>query len=145
MAVMESNLRRMSPAIPILVLSVGVMCISFGSIFVRYADAPALVKSAYRVGISSIVVVPYALIFHRNEYRAMSRRDFGLCAASGFFLALHFATWIASLDYTTIASSVVLVNTIPIWIALFGVATGFARMSRRIGLGFPLSSSFPTL
>jgi len=122
----------MSQAIPILVLTVGVICLSFGSIFVRLADAPALVKSAYRLGISSLIVVPYALIFHRREYLAMSRRDLGLCAASGFFLALHFVTWIASLDYTTIASSVILVNTIPVWIALFGVITGFARMSRRM-------------
>ncbi len=38
---------------------------------------------------------------------------------SGFFLALHFATWISSLDYTAIANSVVLVNTIPLWVGLF--------------------------
>jgi len=122
----------MSLVIQVLVLTVGVTCISFGSIFARYADAPAIVKSAYRLGISALIVVPYATLFHRREYLAMSRREFGLCAVSGFFLALHFATWIASLDYTSIASSVILVNTIPIWIALFGVITGAARMSRKM-------------
>ena len=140
MVTMGNDLRKIHPAVPILVLTIGVTCLSFGSIFVRFADAPALVKSAYRLGISSLIIVPYALIFHRREYLAMSRRDFGLCAASGFFLALHFATWIASLDYTTIASSVILVNTIPVWIALFGVMTGAARMSRKmwasVSLGF---------
>jgi drug/metabolite transporter (DMT)-like permease len=123
----------MSPAIPMIVLSVGVLGVSFGSIFARYADAaPALVRSAYRVGISSLILAPYALMFHRREYMKLSRRDFGLCVGSGFFLALHFATWISSLDYTSVASSVILVDTIPIWIALFGMVTGRGRMSRRM-------------
>jgi drug/metabolite transporter (DMT)-like permease len=108
------------------------MCISSGSIFARYADAPSLVKSAYRIGISSAIVVPYALIFHRRDYRALSRRDFALCVLSGFFLALHFASWIASLDYTSVASSVILVDTIPIWIALAGAVSGRGHMSRRM-------------
>jgi len=129
---MSNDLRKMHPAIPILVLAVGVICLSFGSILVRLADAPALTKSAYRLGFSSLIIVPYALMYHRREYMSMSRRDFGLCAASGFFLALHFAAWIASLDYTTIAASVILVNTIPVWIALFGVITGIAYMSRKM-------------
>jgi len=129
----------MSPVLPILVLTIGVTCISFGSVFARFADSPALVKSAYRLGISALIVVPYALVFHRHEYFAMSRRDLSLCAVSGFFLALHFATWIASLDYTTVASSVILVNTIPIWIALFGVMTSAARMSRRMWASVLLS------
>lgn len=129
---MGNDSRRLSPAIPILVLSVGVMCISSGSIFARYADAPSLVKSAYRIGISSAIVVPYALIFHRRDYRALSRRDFALCVLSGFFLALHFASWIASLDYTSVASSVILVDTIPIWIALAGAVSGRGHMSRRM-------------
>ena len=131
--------RRMSPAIPVLVLTVGVMCISFGSIFARFADAPSLVKSAYRIGLADVIVVPYALIFHRREYLALSRKEFCLCVASGFFLALHFATWIASLDYTTVASSVILVDTIPIWIALFSVAAGTARMSGKMWASVLLS------
>jgi len=122
----------MHPAVPILVLAVGLISLSFSSIFVRLADAPALTKSAYRLGISALILVPYALMYYRREYLAMSRRDVGLCVASGFFLAFHFAAWISSLDYTTIAASVILVNTIPLWIALFGVVTGYARMSRKM-------------
>ena len=37
------------------------------------------------------------------------------------FLALHFATWIASLDFTSIANSVVLVTLTPVWLALWAV------------------------
>ena len=137
---MENGLRKMHPAIPILVLVIGVACLSSGSILVRLADAPAITKSAYRLAISALIVIPYALRYHRRDYLTMSRRDLSLCAGSGFFLALHFATWIASLDYTTIASSVILVNTIPVWIAIFGVVTGLARLGRKmwisVALGF---------
>jgi drug/metabolite transporter (DMT)-like permease len=62
-----------------------------------------------------------------------------LCVASGLFLALHFATWIASLDYTSIASSVILVDTIPIWVALFNLALGAGSVSRRMWASVLLS------
>jgi drug/metabolite transporter (DMT)-like permease len=50
--------------------------------------------------------------------RSLTRRELLLGLLSGFFLALHFATWISSLEYTTVASSVVLVTTTPLWVAL---------------------------
>ena len=121
---MAGESRRMNRILPIVVLCVGVMGVSSGAIFARMADAHALVKSAYRLGLASLLLVPYALAFHRREFAALGRRDFLLTLLSGVFLALHFGTWISSLDYTTVASSVVLVNTIPIWVALFGVLRG---------------------
>ncbi|MDR0653501.1 MAG: DMT family transporter, partial [Synergistaceae bacterium] len=121
---------RLNPAIPPTVLAIGVICISFGAIFARYADSPALVKSAYRVGLSAAVAVPLAVIFHWREYLGLSRREVCLNILSGLFLALHFATWITSLDYTSVASSVILVDTIPIWTAVFNLAFGVARPSR---------------
>jgi len=119
-----------SNLVPVLVLAAGVMCISSGSIFVRLADAPSLVKSAYRIGISALFFVPLALAFSRDELKRMTKRDFSLSAVAGFFLAIHFATWITSLDYTTVASSVILVNTIPIWIAVGNAVLGIMRPSR---------------
>ncbi len=97
----------------------GVLAVSTGAIFARLADAPALVIAAYRVGLAVVVITPIALWRARAELLALSRRDLLLGLASGFFLALHFAAWISSLDYTSIANSVVLVNTNPLWVALF--------------------------
>ncbi len=37
---------------------------------------------------------------------------------SGLFLAIHFSSWITSLQFTSVASSVVLVTTTPLWVAL---------------------------
>ena len=126
---MTGDSRTTRRVILVAVLSIGIICIAFASIFVRVADAPALVKSAYRMGISSAVIIPYSLIFHRAGFRDMRGKDVLLSLLSGIFLAAHFAMWIASLDYTSVASSVIFVNTIPVWTALFGLVLGAARPS----------------
>ena len=97
----------------------GVVAVSTGAIFARLADAPALVIAAYRVGLAVLVITPIAGWRVRHELMAMSRRDLLLGLLSGFFLAMHFAAWISSLDFTSIANSVVLVNTNPLWVAMF--------------------------
>jgi drug/metabolite transporter (DMT)-like permease len=104
---------------PYLVLIIGVMGVSTGSIFARLADAPALVTAAYRMGLATFILIPLAAWKAGGELRSLSFRDIKLAMLSGLFLALHFATWISSLDYTAIANSVVLVNTIPLWVGLF--------------------------
>ena len=106
------------PFNPYLALVIGTLAVSTGAIFARLADAPALVIAAYRVGIASLILAPIALWKARDEIAELSKRDLKLAALSGFFLALHFATWISSLDYTSVANSVVLVNTNPLWVGL---------------------------
>ena len=106
------------PINPIIVLTIGIFGVSTGAIFARLADAPALITAAYRLGLASLVLVPLAAWKARDELRLLSVREYKLAILSGFFLALHFASWISSLDYTAIANSVVLVNTIPLWVGL---------------------------
>ena len=103
---------------PLAALAVGVVAVSTGAIFVRAAEAPSLVTAAYRVGIASLVLLPLAWVKARDELAALTVRDMGLVVSAGAFLALHFATWIASLDHTSVAASVILVNTNPIWVGL---------------------------
>ena len=106
------------PINPVIVLTIGIFGVSTGAIFARLADAPALVTAAYRLGIAALILVPLAAWKARDELRNLSIREYKLAVLSGFFLALHFASWISSLDYTAIANSVVLVNTIPLWVGL---------------------------
>lgn len=106
------------PVNPFIVLMLGACAVSTGAIFARLADAPALVVSAYRVGIASLLIAPVALWKNRGELRALSRRDLLHALLAGFFLALHFAVWISSLGYTSVANSTVLVNTIPLWVGV---------------------------
>ncbi len=118
------------PINPLVVLAIGIIGVSTGSIFARLADAPALVTAAYRVGLASLVILPLAAWKAGDELRNLSFRDVKMAVLSGLFLALHFATWISSLDYTAIANSVVLVNTIPLWVGLFTPLITKDRLAR---------------
>ena len=116
---MNSQLQRVQPPFnPSIVLAGGIIGVSTGAIFARLADAPALVTAAYRLGLAALILVPLAGWKVRDELRRLSVRDYKLAMLSGGFLSLHFATWISSLDFTAIANSVVLVNTIPLWVGL---------------------------
>lgn len=131
---------RRPPAVPpALVLLAGVFAISTGAIFARLADAPALVIAAYRCTLATLILLPIAWLTARDELRGLSRREWGLALGAGSFLALHFATWISSLDYTSVASSVVLVTTTPIWVGLLSPFISADRTSRETAIGIALS------
>jgi drug/metabolite transporter (DMT)-like permease len=126
---------------PVAVLVFGILAVSTGSIFVRYAQqyTPSLVIAAWRLTIATLVLTPIAATRYREELRSLQRRDFILVLLSGTFLALHFATWITSLEYTSVASSVVLVNTIPLWVALLAPLTIKEPITRLVLAGMLLA------
>jgi drug/metabolite transporter (DMT)-like permease len=102
-------------------LAVGVLVVSTAALLIRFAieaGAGPLAIAAGRLSIAAAVVVPLALARRRPELAGLGRRDWGIAAIAGVFLAVHFATWIASLHYTSVASSVALVTTNPIWVGL---------------------------
>jgi drug/metabolite transporter (DMT)-like permease len=104
----------------------GITASSTAAIFIRYAQhtgAPSLVIAACRLTIATLVLAPIALSQKRSELAALTRRELGLALLSGLFLAVHFASWISSLEYTTVASSVVLVTTTPLWVAILAPFT----------------------
>lgn len=127
---------------PWLVLAVGILAVSTASIFIRYAQAsaPSIVIAAWRLGLAALLLTPLAMTRRQDELRRLTRRDLGLALLSGLFLALHFASWISSLEYTSIASSVVLVTTTPLWVSLASPLLLRERVSRWawIGMGIAL-------
>lgn len=100
------------------VLATGVISVSFAAIFIRLAEAPPLVIAAYRLCLASILIWPAAAVRSREELRRLNKRDIIMAVLSGAFLALHFGLWIASLSYTSVATSVVLVTANPIFVAI---------------------------
>ena len=124
---------------PALVLLTGVLAVSSGAIFVRLSEAPSLVTAAWRLTFATLLLLPYALWKARDELRRLSRRELGLGMVAGLFLALHFATWISSLSFTSVANSTVLVNTTPVWVALLTPWLTRDRVSRRAWLGIGAS------
>lgn len=99
------------------VLAVAILAISLAAIFVRLAAAPGVVIALYRMTLATLVMAPITL---RGLRRTPLRgRALLLTLAAGVLLGVHFATWITSLNVTTVAASVTLVATTPLWVALF--------------------------
>jgi drug/metabolite transporter (DMT)-like permease len=117
---------------PYLVLCLAVVFVSFGAILVRLADAPALAVSFYRVGLASLFLLPFAGGAARRSWPVLSRRQGLVLVGAGVALALHFATWIASLSYTSIAASVLLVNTAPLFTVVLSRVFLHERPSRLV-------------
>lgn len=117
------------------------LAVSTASIFIRFAqqDTPSLVIAALRLTFASLALAPLALFRHQVEIRALSRSDLVMGIFSGIFLAVHFATWITSLEYTTVASSVVLVSTGPLWVALLSPIFLKEPLTKSILIGMPLA------
>jgi drug/metabolite transporter (DMT)-like permease len=136
-----------SPPIPrratlTLGLLTGVMAASTAAIFIRLAQAEgaaSIVIAAARLTIASLVLAPFALAGYRSSLKRMGRGEWGLALLSGLFLALHFASWITSLEYTSVASSVVLVTTTPLWVALAAPLLLHERMGRTAIIGLVLA------
>ena len=124
-------------AAPYAVLGVALLAVSNGAIFARLADAPPLAIAAWRVTLALVVVLPLALA--APWPRAANRRSLAFAAGAGALLAIHFATWIASLEYTTIARSVLFVSTAPIWVALIQLAAGQGAPPRSTLLALALA------
>ena len=100
-------------------LILAVLCVSVGSIFVRLAGAPALAVAFNRIFLASVVVAPFAAPSLVRAWPALTGRRRLILLASGISLGVHFATWIASLSYTSVAASVLLVNTTPLFTLFF--------------------------
>ena len=102
-------------ATPYVLMALAVFCVSLGSILVRMAQAPPLAVSFQRVSLASLMILPFAARETARSWPRLGSRRQLLLALSGVALALHFATWIASLSYTTVAASVLIVNTAPLF------------------------------
>jgi len=109
------------PLIRYAALALGVLVVSTAALLIRQAiDAGAhpLAIAAARLTLASAVVVPLAWVMRRQSLGSLKARDWRTAALAGSLLAVHFATWIASLRFTSVASSVALVTTNPIWVGL---------------------------
>ncbi|MBA7566873.1 hypothetical protein ES708_08572 [subsurface metagenome] len=124
---------------PYVILLVGVISISFAAIFIRLADAPPLVIATYRLGIASFVIVPVVLIRSRRRFNKPAKSDILLMLFSSAMLALHFALWITSLSYTSIASSVILVTSNPLFVAVISYFLWRERLTRLMLPGIMLT------
>jgi len=130
-----------APIPPLLGIAFGILVVSTSSIAIRFAQgyAPSLVIAAWRLSVASLVLAPIVFRRERATLRRLTRLQLGLAVASGVFLAVHFITWIASLEHTTVASSVVLVSTMPLFMAALAPLTLRERITRPVLAGMLLA------
>lgn len=122
-----------------LIVLLGVAGVSLSAIFVRWATAPSLVLAFYRMAMAAVLLFPLVFWKNRAELRTLTGREWGLCAVSGAFLGLHFAAYFESLRWTSIASSVVLVDTEVLFVALGSLLILHKRLSGRAWLAVALA------
>ncbi len=123
----------------IILLLLGIIAISTASIFIKLCDAPALIIATYRMVIASLILMPWAS--YQKVWKGWGKKDVAWLIFSGTLLSLHFAFWIASLKYTSVASSVVLVTTHPIFVGI----GSWLFLKERLGLNLILGIGFSVI
>jgi drug/metabolite transporter (DMT)-like permease len=125
---------------PGVVLAFAVFGISWAAPLIRLSSAPPLVIATWRLIIAEALLL--AVLAWRGDWRqwrALAQRDHAIAAGAGVLLALHFWSWNASLSYTTIAASVVLVNLQPALVAIGSAALLRETVSRQQLVGLVLA------
>ncbi len=105
----------------IVVLGFGLMAISVASVLIKICAAPALVIAVYRLGFASVFYLAINRITRKPLLKNLDSGQIKVILISAVFLTIHFATWITSLKFTSVASSVVLVQSAPIFVAIGSV------------------------
>lgn len=103
-----------------LALAAGVAAISWAAPLIRMAEAPALMIAALRLALAAPPAIGAAAWRRRDELRAISGADAAILVLAGVALAGHFAFWVASVQRTSVVTSVVLVTTQPLFVAAGG-------------------------
>ena len=101
-----------------IILGVGILAISSASILIKLCAAPSMVIAMYRLAFASLFFIITAGVKKNNPLQDFHKKDLRLAFFSALFLCVHFAAWITSLSYTSVASSVVLVSTSPVFVAI---------------------------
>jgi drug/metabolite transporter (DMT)-like permease len=107
------------------------LAVGWAAIFIRWCEGlhPFLI-SFYRMAWATIIVLPFSLYRAKKNFSGISRRDLLIMLGIGFILAMHFASWISSLFYTSVASSTVIVTTQPIYVVILTVLFTSEKVSR---------------
>jgi len=126
------------PVNAIIILVIGILSVSTASIFIRLcSEMPSLLIAFYRMFFSSLILISITSV--KGKFTRYSSQQLIYGALGGLCLALHFATWISSIKYTSIASSVVIVATNPIWVALFSYLFFKEKQSKKLLAAIALS------
>ena len=130
---MLARLEERTP--PAAALAVAIAAVSTSAVLVRWSSAPAVVLALYRVALTTLLLVPLLFTRYRGEFGAFRRRDWLVATATGAALAVHFAAYFESLAWTSVAASVTLVQSQPLFVAVGAAVVLDERVGRRRAAG----------
>jgi drug/metabolite transporter (DMT)-like permease len=123
----------------LLLLGTGILFASSSSILIRSAETHPLVTATYRMGMATLVMLALARIQHGPLRRVVKGHSPGPILAAGLFLGVHFASWMTSLSHTSVASSVLIVDSSPLLVAVLSYRYLGERLTYRIIAGIFVS------
>lgn len=126
------------PRTDLALMAVGVAAVSTSGPLMAAIAAPALAVAMWRNVLGVLVIAPVAAVTRLDELRRLSSRERRWALGAGALLAAHFATWVPSLRFTSVASATAIVCTQPVWVALLARAAGH-HIPRRTWLGIAIS------
>ena len=128
------------PFPPNVALLISIVAVSTASILIRMSDSAPLAIASYRLIFSTLILLPFFIGFGSFEkLRSISRKDLLNLVAVGIVLALHFGSWITSLNFTSVSSSVIFVHVDPIFVAAVSHFLYGERIDRQTLLGIAIA------
>ncbi|WP_243387643.1 DMT family transporter [Bacillus kexueae] len=106
---------KASNSLPFIALAIGVTAVSTSAVLVKLTTAPSAVIAFYRLFFSALIILPFFLWRYLPEVKTFTKKEWVYSTIAGVFLAFHFILWFESLNYTSVASSVVLVTLQPLF------------------------------
>ena len=131
---------------PNLALLISIVAVSTASILIRMSGAGPLAIAAYRLTFATLILLPFYV--HSGGVGRLLRssgREVLNLVGVGVVLALHFASWITSLSFTSVASSVIFVHVDPIFVAAISHFVFKERISRGTLLGIAVAFTGATI
>lgn len=126
------------PKVDLILLGVAVLFISASGPLIAATAAPALAIAFWRCSLGAGATGLWVAVRQRAELASMSRAEWRLVLLAGLLLGAHFAAWIPSLRFTSVASSTALVATQPVWAALIARWRG-AAIPRQAWIGIAVA------
>jgi drug/metabolite transporter (DMT)-like permease len=123
-------------------LAISIVAVSFASVLIKSCTgSPPLGIAFFRLLFTTLLLLPFVALQGkiRSELRTLPRRDLLIMVVIGCVLAAHFALWITSLSYTSVASSVILVTAHPIIVAPLSYVLLRERLSAVNAAGIAIS------
>ena len=126
------------PWLPYAALIFGVIALGFSALFVRWANAPGPVVGFYRIGLSTLILIPFFIV-RRGKGAPISKAILIFPILGGLFTALDHGFWNTSVSFTSAANATLLANTAPLWVALFAWLVWKERLKAAFWIGLLLT------